>query len=416
MDKQLNNPRNYINTILEILLIYSFLESYIGEYIWSGFYFISSRIYVLVLIWLFVELLLASNKSNKAFNYLIYWLIFSLVSFLFNFSGLAGLLIYLKTYLLPFIIIYWIIENHSGRLVKIFFYMVILNVLLNLGWLLKINPLPNRYINTLDDLAIGTVGTAFFAFLSIAFILYGYIYKKKFVAVISGFCLILSNSLALWGIFLPTMISATKFRIKHYLSITIVIGILIISFSYLMPNVYSFTVNRLDLVSKLKFAKLEMYSEMITEFQSHPLNLIYGFGPGERSSYASEEVQSKFYNNEITYYSENLYIEGSSIIDKYYSGIASVVWETGLAGLFLFIMILYKYLFNKGLTPREKKLNFAFLVLFILWSMVMDTFRNTNLSILYMMMIGILGLGIEQFIPERKEETVNLNELVSYTN
>jgi hypothetical protein len=276
------------------------------------------------------------------------------------------------------------------------------NVALNIGWLFKINPLPNIYINALDDFAIGTVGNAFVAFIAMIFILYGYIYKKKLLALFSGFVFLMSNSFALFGIFLPVMLSATKFRIKHYLGLVMGMVIIVFSFAYLMPDIYEFTTSRLDIVSKLQFAKLELYTEMFDEFTSNPLMLVTGFGPGERSSYASEQIESEFYNNNVTYYSETLYIEGSSIMDKYYSGIASVFWETGLAGLLCLIIIFKKFLFSPDLTKQEKRLNISYIVLFVLWSLVMDAFRNTNLSILYMMLAGILSNGIESQLARLK--------------
>ncbi len=152
--------------------------------------------------------------------------------------------------------------------------LFLINILLNVGWLLHLNPFPNAYKNTLDDFAIGTVGTAFFAFISILFILYGYIYKKKLFMFFSGFALLMSNSLALFGIFIPVIISATKFKIKYYILLLFITLSLVISFIYLMPDVYKFTVNRLEIVSDLRFAKFELYTEMYESFAKHPLKLI----------------------------------------------------------------------------------------------------------------------------------------------
>jgi len=186
----------------------------------------------------------------------------------------------------------------------------------------------------------------------------------------------------------------------------------------MMPNIYEFTTSRLDVVSRLQFAKLELYTEMFDEFSSDPLMLLTGFGPGERSSFASEQTESKFYSNNITYFSETLYVDGSSIMDKYYSGFASVFWETGILGLISLIIIFRKFLLTGNFSRREKRLNISFIVLFFLWSIVMDTFRHSNLSILYVMLAGILSNGIENQIVKlkTKEEIIPDNSIAISTN
>jgi hypothetical protein len=142
---------------------------------------------------------------------------------------------------------------------------------------------------------------------------------------------------------------------------------------------------------------------MFEDFSNEPFKLLTGFGPGERSSFASEWAVSEFYNNNITYFSETLYVEGGSVMDKYYSGFASIFWETGIAGFICLILLFRKFMLNKDLSNRERRLNIAFIVLFFLWSLVMDTFRHSNLSILYIMLAGILSNGIEGQIARLKE-------------
>jgi hypothetical protein len=157
---------------------------------------------------------------------------------------------------------------------------------------------------------------------------------------------------------------------------------------------------------------------MFEEFSNDPLMLLTGCGPGERSSFASEQTESEYYNNNITYFSETLYVDGSSIMDKYYSGFASVFWESGIAGLLCLVIIFKKFLIGKDLSKQEKKLNISFIVLFVFWSLVMDTFRNSNLSILYMMLAGILSNGIEGQLARLKagSELINKDSIPSTTN
>ena len=116
--KNISNNKSYIETILKYLIIYCFIETYIGEYIWSGFYAISSKIYPVIMLLLSIELLTDSESGLKKYFY--YLILISVGSFLFNLSSFTGLFLFIKTYVFPVVILYWIRKFNSPGLLKIF--------------------------------------------------------------------------------------------------------------------------------------------------------------------------------------------------------------------------------------------------------------------------------------------------------
>ncbi len=387
----------FIENILIIIVFIAFIENYVSIYIFPALNFITARLYFVLGIWLTIELFWYNDKNyyTKIYFFLI---ITVFLSFLLNLASFTGLIYYYKLYIFPFTLLIWVYKLKSFKIFKLFVWMYILNVVLNFGWLFRINPLPNNYKNNWADFAIGTTGSMFFGYLSLVLLVFGFIYRRKLLSIIAGFCLIITSSFVLFGFTIPVLFIASKAKLRQYISVFALVMILILGFRIFLPGTYGDTVKRIEIIKNLKFPKLDLYYDMFNDFRKYPVHILFGFGPGERTSLASEQTDSKFYRNTVMYYSFNYAITGGSIMDKFYSGISSIFWEIGCLGIVLVGILLYKMLLTKSLTSKEKKLNLSVLVLFILWSLIVDPFRNSYLSILYFSLLGLLSVGIENFL------------------
>ncbi len=397
------NLRKYIETMLMVIVTIAFLEFYVATYIWNGLYHISSLTYLFLGISITVGLLIDIRRDKKiALYYLL--IIVCLLSAIINKSTLAAYIYYLKYYIFPISFAILAKKTGSAKLLKLIVFLYLLNVVLNIGWLLKINPLPDHYINNWADFAIGTIGSTYFAFLSIIFMVFYIINPKIIPLLVSSFGLIITNSLTLWGLSVPVFFISSGIKLKRIVSLLLIVLSAGLLFIVLFPKIYSNTIHRIGVFSDVHFVKEDLYTDMFMDYQNHPMKIVFGFGPGQKSSMASEAVSSMYYKNHIEPIKYKYDIPGGSVMNKYYSGVASIFWEIGLLGSVIYVYLIFLILFENKLSDKDVRMNLSFVLLLFLWMGVSDFFRNDYLGIITFVLIGILGNGL---LPQFKALKIN---------
>lgn len=385
-----------LSFIIATILIISFFENYISQYYWNFLSKIANRVYFTLEIWLVLEILINKIKSFKINIYFL--LTFStILSFLINGSSIQGLIYYTKLYILPLIVLIWSYYLKEKLLLKIILYLYLFNLLLNVTWLIGINPLPNIYRNDWVDLAIGTIDSTFFGFLSIIGLMYCIVFKRFFFAILFLFGLIITNSLTLFVIALIISIPAFKLKIKYMFVIIVLMTGIISIYTTHIPNWYESHLLRFKSLSITNIYKYEMYDAFTKDFLANPTNLLFGFGPGERTSGASEAISSDYFLSAVSRYSESIFLRGGSILDHFDSGITSIIWEIGLIGFILWTAVFYTFLVNKQLTKSDRYFNLLIIFLLFLSQLIFDFFRKSNLAIIISIFYGISASGISDY-------------------
>ena len=159
------NPRIF----LTVSLLYAVTQVLVVSYFGNVVKYAEEIIFLGLLFFTYVHA--ATGKSpiydgqvKKFYKLFVSMIILIIISGLLNNSSKIGIVHFIKSYCMfgfIFLVTYKFIRNDdSYKFIKFIKNLMIVQLILNLGWMVKINPISNKMIQSPNDFAIGTLGYA----------------------------------------------------------------------------------------------------------------------------------------------------------------------------------------------------------------------------------------------------------------
>lgn len=307
----------------------------------------------------------------------IYLLLVGLVFFskVVNGSGLTNLALFLLAYCAPFLVfclIYTIDDKKLGeKFIKLILLVFLFGVVLNLGWYLRINPIPNIHYGTID-FAKGSLGScdtfAYFTIIIIFLLLslirqtkerkkklkYGWLLSIAFVQLYLTY----TNHAYLYFIALFVVyLVITRQRLSGYIALSglaiVLVGLLsTVGQSRMAAEMDGYQGFRMSDPKELQ-GRFEQFQEshkvdlfnkvVINGYEEGFLQYLIGHGPGAGVGTVARNKPSDYtfrmLGEYYLTYSGRLGMAGASITQSPWSGISSLWSEVGMLGTLLFFML-----------------------------------------------------------------------------
>tara|TARA_B100001057_G_scaffold490684_1_gene579450 strand:+ start:547 stop:1782 length:1236 start_codon:yes stop_codon:yes gene_type:complete len=353
------------------------------------------------------------SSSTKKINYislsLLFFILISVFSGIFNNSGLSNILEFFLRYgKIYFVCLTGYFFFNKLSITDLYLPFSILNILnftLNTLFFLQIRFIPNKWIGTLD-FATGVLGDALYqCFFSLIVASFSFILMKRnkskfslkyifFNLITASIQIVWSNSFHLYLLILFALL-VTIFLIENLLkSIKIIIPIILIIFTFFRTIDSDFY--QYSIISLLNSSpKVSSYIDTFSGSYQNSFQKFIGVGPGKGGSYIAIKNQSYVAENYFsiyTYFTDMLRREGS-ITTLPNTAITTLQSELGYLGLInyvIFIFMILKNLTSKILVKEPlSKISLFIILVYFLENILADYLQHSIMPILTFLLAGI---------------------------
>jgi len=318
-------------------------------------------------------------------KYVVLFIYISILSLLVNSSPLISGVHFLFSFLKPIIFFYFILnvklpEKFYFKVFYLIIFISIVQILINIGWFLGVNPLPNPLSYPDPDFAVGTFGhkssrevANFLCLIFIFLMTYIKFYTKSKYNIILGSLLLFTLSLSSSKItfvvlfitiiiILPLLLDVRIFRYIIISALLLLVGI--ISLKKVEPLIFDRFMTYISIGIR-ENPKIIAYKDLMFELKNDVPFYLLGAGPG---MYASTMAISKktplalkyvinpnFYDQHISISGLKISSTGIGFIRA--TGYTGIAGDIGFFGLFAYLLIYFKafnFVFTLGKKTKNK--------------------------------------------------------------